>query len=131
MAIGESKNEVRNTWMGFTVIFAVFGSISLYKGRGSYPYFYSASLFFAIFAAAAPMVLLPLYRLWIRFAMFMGWVNTRLILGLVFFLIVTPLGLAMRLMGKDVLDQRIDKTAATYWKKKTSDGGPARYEKSY
>ena len=131
MAIGESTKEVRTTWIGFTVIFAVIGSILWYKGRASWPYWYGASAFFAVFAAASPMTLLPLYRLWVKFAMAMAWVNTRLLLALVFYLIITPIGLVMRLTGNDPLERRIDKSAATYWKKKEHHKDPARYEKQY
>jgi len=131
MAIGESKREVRLTWFGFTGIFALFGSISLYKGGGAYPYLYSISAMFLLFAIAAPMALLPLYRLWVKFAMKLAWFNTRLILGIIFFLVITPVGLLARILGKDLLDQKIDKSATTYWKKKEHNTSPARYGKSY
>jgi len=131
MAIQETFTEVRKTWIGFTILFAFFGSISFFKGTWWYPYLYSASAFFAFFAAVAPMALLPLFRLWVRFAMFLGWLNTRLILGLVFYLMITPLGLIIRLAGTDLLDEKIDKKAESYWKKRPPAPGPARYEKSY
>ena len=63
--------------------------------------------------------------------MFLGWLNTRLILGLVFYLMITPLGLLIRLAGTDLLDEKIDKKAESYWKKRPPAPGPARYEKSY
>ncbi|MDH5639498.1 MAG: SxtJ family membrane protein [Nitrospinota bacterium] len=131
MAIGESKREVTITWIGFTVIMAVIGSVLLFKQSGAYVYFYALSAFFAIFAAAAPMALLPFYRVWVKFAMKLAWVNTRLILGLVFYLAITPLGLIMRLFGTDFLDERLDRKASTYWKKKTHETGQARYSKPY
>ncbi len=131
MAIGESKKEVRTTWIGFTVIFAVIGSILWWRGRGSYPYFIGASGFFAVFAAFAPMALLPLYRLWVKFAMVLAWVNTRILLSLVFYLVITPMAFTMRLLGKDPLDRKIDKTVSTYWKKREPSKDLSRYEKQY
>ncbi len=131
MAIGESKREIRTTWIGFTVIFAVIGSLLLYKGGSAYPYFYGASVFFAIFAAVAPLKLLPLYRLWVKFAMALAWFNTRLLLGIVFYLIITPTGLLMRLLGKDLLDIKIDKNADTYWKKREEQPDLPSYEKQF
>ncbi|MDH4182865.1 MAG: SxtJ family membrane protein [Nitrospinota bacterium] len=131
MAIGESKRELRTTWIGFTILLALFGSISLYKGGRAYPYLYGMSAFFAFFAAAAPMALMPLYRIWVKFAMFLAWFNTRLLLGIIYFMLITPLGLAMRMLGKDILDERIDKNAASYWIKKEHDRKPARYQKTY
>ncbi|MDH5510464.1 MAG: SxtJ family membrane protein [Nitrospinota bacterium] len=131
MAIGESLREVRITWYGFTGIFALFGSISLYKGGAAYPYLYSISAMFALFAVAAPMALLPLYRLWVKFAMKLAWFNTRLLLGMIYFLIITPVGLLSRILGKDLLDLKIDKSATTHWKKKEHNTSTARYGKSY
>ncbi|VAX18789.1 hypothetical protein MNBD_NITROSPINAE04-2486 [hydrothermal vent metagenome] len=131
MAIGESKREVRTTWIGFTIIFLIIGSLLLYKDRGTYLYFYSASAFFALFAAVAPMALLPLYRLWVKFAMALAWFNTRLLLAMVFYLVITPIGVAMRLFGKDVLDAKIDREAPTHWKKRKPHGDPASYEKQF
>lgn len=131
MAIGESKKEVRTTWIGFAVIFAVIGSLLLYKGRWAYPYFLLASGFFAFFAATAPMALLPLYRLWIKFALKLAWFNTRLLLGLTFYFVMTPVGLFMRMTGKDFLDVKIDRDAKSYWKKRESNDDLSRYEKQY
>lgn len=137
MAIGESRREVRITWIGFAVIFTVIGSILLYRERSVFAYVYGAAGFFAFFAAVAPMALLPLYRVWVKFAMILAWVNTRLLLGIVFYLVITPIGLCMRLFGYDPLDRKIDKEASTYWKEKekiedsSRVGDLSRYEKQY
>jgi len=131
MAIGESKREVRTTWIGFAVIFSVIASILLYRERSTFVYFYGAAGFFAFFAAVSPMALLPIYRVWVKFAMAMAWFNTRLLLGLAFYLVITPIGLCMRLLGKDPLDKKIDKKATTYWKEKEQNKDTARYEKQY
>ena len=48
----------------------------------------------------------------------MAWINTRLILFIVFYLIFTPLGLVMRLFGADLLERKIDKRKDSYWLKK-------------
>ncbi|VAX18025.1 hypothetical protein MNBD_NITROSPINAE01-1078 [hydrothermal vent metagenome] len=129
--MGETKREVRITWAGFAVIFGVIASLLLYKGRATYPYFFSASGFFAFFAAFAPMALLPLYRLWMKFAMALAWFNTRLLLGITFYFVITPVGLFMRLLGKDLLDLKIDRDAKSYWKKREPVDDLSRYEKQY
>lgn len=131
MAIGESKKEVRTTWIGFTVIFGVIASLLLYKERGSYPYWYGISAFFAFFATVAPMALLPLYRLWVKFALFLAWFNTKLLLSLTFYLVVTPIGFLMRLCGKDPMERKIDKNAESYWKKREPQTDPSRHYKQF
>ncbi len=131
MAIGESKREVRITWIGFTVIFTIIGSILWYRERAAYPYFLGAAGFFGFFAAVAPMVLFPLYKVWIKFAAALGRFNTKLLLGLVFFLMFTPIGILFRIIGKDLLDEKIDRNAETYWKPKEQIDDLSRYEKQY
>ena len=61
-----------------------------------------------------PKGLAPLYRLWMAFGHVLGWINARIILGLVFFVVVMPIGLIMRLFGKDFLSMRLNPTG-TYW----------------
>src|SRR5690606_38839000 len=65
---------------------------------------------------AAPATLRPVYRVWMGLAVVLGFVMTRVLLTLVFVLVVLPIGLALRLVGKDLLDVRIDPEATSYWK---------------
>lgn len=65
---------------------------------------------------AAPGVLRPLYRVWMALALVLGYVMTRVLLTLVFFLAVTPIGLVMRLLGKDPMHRRPDPKRPTYWR---------------
>ena len=71
----------------------------------------------AVFVAAAllvPMALGPVYRLWMKIGHVLGWINTRIILGVMFFIIFAPVGLLLRLLGKDMLKRRLDTSATTY-----------------
>jgi len=71
----------------------------------------------AVFIAAAllvPMALGPVYRLWMKIGHVLGWINTRIILGVMFFIIFAPVGLLLRLLGKDMLRRRLDTSATTY-----------------
>lgn len=73
-----------------------------------------------------------LYGLWMKFALILSWINTRIILFLMFCLIFTPIGLIIKLLGKDLLEEKIDKTAKSYWKKKEKNElGLAAYEKQF
>lgn len=51
-------------------------------------------------AAVAPSLLRPVYRVWMQLGEVLAWINTRIILTLVFFLVVTPIGIVMRLFGR-------------------------------
>jgi hypothetical protein len=60
-----------------------------------------------------PVALGPVYKIWMRFAEALGWINTRIILGLIFFLIFFPFGIVMR-MFNDPMRRKFDKAADSY-----------------
>jgi len=67
-----------------------------------------------IWALILPATLAPVYKTWMRIGMALGWFNTRLILGILFFLIFTPIGLIMRLFSYDPMHRKIDENIDTY-----------------
>lgn len=69
---------------------------------------------FMLLAIAWPAALAEVHKCWMHFGRVLEWINTRIILGVVFFLIFTPLGLMMRMVGKDTLNKRWDSRLATY-----------------
>ena len=70
---------------------------------------------FAALAFVGPVVLKPLQRAWMAMAVVMGFVMSRIIVAVIFYGMVTPIGLAGRLAGKKFLDLKMDKAAASYW----------------
>ena len=62
-----------------------------------------------------PKILKPFYILWMFLAHILSWINTRIILGLIFYLIFTPIGLIMRLIKRDPLQRKIDQEVDSYW----------------
>lgn len=61
-----------------------------------------------VWGLVAPMSLNPVYRGWMRFGLFMSKIMTPLIMGIVFYLIVTPMALVLKLLGKDYMARRFD-----------------------
>jgi hypothetical protein len=70
-------------------------------GWPRWPWLVGASL--ATWAAVHPSSLFLLYRPWMKFGEVMGWINSRILLGLVFYLLITPTGLARRLFGQSAI----------------------------
>lgn len=64
--------------------------------------------------AAAPTRLLTVYRLWMTLGHGLGWVNTRIILGILFYGVITPIGLAMRWLGRDPMRRSFATDSETY-----------------
>lgn len=85
-----------------------------------------------LLAAVAPRVLRPIEWAWMQLANALGWVMTRVILGLIFLLVFTPAGLIRRLLRKDPLELRFDRRAASYWHARSdADPSPERMEKMF
>tara|TARA_B100000989_G_scaffold243931_1_gene190984 strand:+ start:53 stop:439 length:387 start_codon:yes stop_codon:yes gene_type:complete len=76
------------------------------------------SLIFLILGLINSTILTPANRLWFKFGIFLGKIVSPIILGTIFFLIVTPTGLLLRLFGKDVINLKYNKDNS-YWIKKT------------
>jgi hypothetical protein len=70
---------------------------------------------FAGLAIVAPGALMPLHRLWGWLAPHIASVTNAMMIGLVFYLFISPLGMFMRLFGRDALCREIDRTSGSYW----------------
>ena len=99
------------------VFFTVFLIISLYPliNHGDVRIWSLViSLIFLILGFINSRALTPLNKLWFKFGILLGKVLSPLIMGIIFFLVVTPIGFFMRLLGKDVLNLRFNSNK-TYW----------------
>ena len=76
------------------------------------------SLIFLILGLINSIILTPLNRLWFKFGIFLGKIVSPIILGIIFFLVVTPTGFLLRLFGKDVINLKYNNNNS-YWIKKT------------
>jgi len=99
----------------FAVVFALIGLWPILSGDGMRLWSLAVGAAFLLVAFVRPALLGPLNRLWTRFGMLLHRVTNPLIMGLVFYLAVTPTALILRLAGKDPLRRRIEPNAKTYW----------------
>ena len=72
------------------------------------------SLIFLVLGLFNSKILTPLNKLWFKFGIFLGKIISPLIMGMIFFLVVTPIGLIMRLLGKELLNLKYNKNKS-YW----------------
>ena len=99
------------------VFFIVFFLISLYPllyGENIRVWSLAISLIFLILGLVNHKILSPLNKLWFKFGIFLGKIISPIIMGFIFFLVVTPIGLIMRLIGKDVLNLKYS-DYRSYW----------------
>ena len=99
----------------FTVVFAIIGLWPLINGETPRIWAMSIAGLFLAAALIRPTILAPLNRLWTKFGFLLHRVTNPLLMGVVFFLAVTPTALALRLFGKDPLRRKKDPEAKSYW----------------
>ena len=115
-----SKSEIkmssnRNFGLVFFVVFLIFSFWPLTYDGSIRIWFAIISLLFLILGLMNSKLLTPLNKLWFKFGIILGAIIAPISMGVVFFLVITPIGLTMRIMGKDFLRKKYDKKKETYW----------------
>ena len=108
------------------IFFVVFLTISLWPlaSEGSIRIWsVIISAVFLILGLINSKLLTPLNVLWFKFGMILGAIISPIVMEIVFFLVVTPIGLILRIMGKDLLNKKCDKEKETYWIKRDTSIG--------
>ena len=114
------KNSVKissNRSFGF-LFFVVLLAVSLWplKSQGDLRLWaFILSLIFLVLGILNSKFLNPLNKLWSKFGIFLGSIASPIVMGIVFFMVVTPIGLIMRFLGKDLLRVNKNKIVSTYW----------------
>ena len=130
--IKSTREELKKFGITVGIALGVLGAFFLWRERWFYHYFLAASISFIIFGIAIPSILMPVQKAWMAFAIVMGFLMTRLILSILFYLVVTPIALIAKLFRKDFLDIRIDKEAQSYWRPRTNKmADKSTYERQY
>ena len=131
MLIEEIKNiksdakECRKFGLSVGIVLTILTIILAGFGKGSFVYFGSVGGLLIISGIIAPSLLKPLQKIWMILAVLLGFIMTRLILLILFYLILTPIGILARIFGKDFLDLKLLKDRDSYWNKRES----GKYEK--
>ncbi len=113
------------------VFFAVFLIISIYpliNGNNIRLWALIISLVFLIFGLLNSTILNPLNRLWFKFGIFLGKIVSPLIMAIIFFIVVTPIGILMRILRKDLLNLKVN-NSSSYWIKK--DGPKSKMKNQF
>jgi len=126
-------NEVRDFGLALSLFLAVLAGIALLRARENLvpPLLVSAVLVSGL-AVLWPLPLWPPQRLAMLVAGAVGWFNTRLLLGLVFYLVLTPTALLLRLFGKDLMNRSWLPDQPSYWQDRLEpEDDPAQDEKQF
>ena len=102
----------------FFVVFLIIATYPLIKGDELRLWSLIISIVFLFLGLVNSKILNPLNKLWFKFGIFLGKIISPLVMGIIFFLVVTPIGLLMRLLNKDLLNLRFNNNGS-YWIEKT------------
>ena len=105
----------RNFGLVFFIVFLIVSLWPLTRGEPIRIWLVIISMVFLILGLMNSKLLTPLNKLWFKFGMILGAIVAPIVMGFIFFLVVTPIGLVMRIMGKDLLNKKYDKKKNTYW----------------
>ena len=110
-----TRKDLRSFGLIVGGVFAVIGLWPVVRRGGDYrTWAFALSALLIGPALAFPVVLKPLHRVWMKLGEILGWINTRIILGAIFFAVVTPMGLIRRVLGKDSMGRRRKSDAESY-----------------
>lgn len=127
-----NKAELRKFGRTMGIFFALVAAFLYWRESSATVYVAGVAAAFLLFGLVLPAILRPVYIGWMSFAIVMGFYMSRLILTLLFYLVLTPMGFFMRVTGKDPLNERIDKGASSYWtRRERKPFDPVTAEKQY
>ena len=114
----KSQSSNRSFGILFFIVFLILSLWPLKNGNNLNLYFLITSGIFLILGAINSKLLTPLNKTWIKFGEILGLIIAPIVMGLVYFFILTPVSLIVRLFGKDLLGLKFLKENKTYWIKR-------------
>lgn len=127
-----SKKDLRKFGVTVGIVLLIISGFLLWKQKENYFYFVVIGAALLLSGLIFPVILKPLNKIWMTLAILMGWVTTRVILTILFYLVLTPLAFAAKIFGKSFLDLKIDKSKTSYWEyREKPKVEPSDYEKQF
>jgi hypothetical protein len=114
-SIKSGKKELRQFAIIIAIAFGLLGIMLWWRGKTYYSYIFIIAVAVALSGLTLPAALKPFHKIWMTISILMGWLMTRVILIILFYAILTPIGVLGRLCGKDFLDITVNKDAPSYW----------------
>ena len=89
-------------------------SPALFRGQSVRIWALATSIVLSVMAVVFPAALKPFQRVWMNIGETLGWVNSRIILSIVYYLLIVPIGAILRITGKDAMRRKFEPNAETY-----------------
>ncbi len=111
------QKDLKNFGLIWAVIFLVVGLLPLFKGSDSRNWAFIVALIFILISLFYPNLYQQsrFYPLWIKFGNYMGKINSKIIIFILFYLVFLPIGIILKLLRKDLLRKKLDKSLNSYF----------------
>jgi len=114
----KTPRHLRKFGLTLAIGFTVIGAVSRWRHHEVAPILlWALAAPNGVLALVAPMALAPVERVWMKVGTALGWINTRIILTVLFYIVVTPAGVLLRFFH-DPLDRELSEVRASYWNRR-------------
>lgn len=110
----------------FTIVFLIIGFYPLLNSENIRLWSLFVALILLVIGSFSPKILSVPNKLWFKLGIFLGAIIAPIVMALVYVVSVVPIGLLVRLMGKDLLQQKLDKSIKSYWIEREQPVGSMR-----
>lgn len=116
----------------FATVFVILGFLPLAGSKSPLYWSFIVAAVFLLLALVAPTALAPLNQVWFKFGLLLHRIISPVIMALLFYIVITPTGFVMRLLQKDLLRLRYDRTEESYWiRRDSSDSEASSYKNQF
>jgi hypothetical protein len=130
--IKSEKGDIRKFGITVGTVLLIIAGLFFWKEKESFQLFLTIGLVLFVAGIAISIILKPFYWVWMVFSIILGWFMTRVILSLLFFVIITPIGLIARSFGKQFLNLKLDHSKQSYWNMRTVEASNTQsYENQF
>ena len=117
--IPNSKKDIKSFGITIGIVLFIISGLLIYYDNDAYQLIAIIASIFISLGFILPVLLKPIYFVWMTFAAILGWIMTRFILSIVFYFILTPIGLLTRMLGEDFLALK-KLPSDSYWNQRDS-----------
>jgi len=109
------KDDLKMFAIIWSAIFGIMAILPILKGEDIKIWAIIVAFIFNIIAFTKPQILTQFYKIWMKFGEFIGGIMSKVMMTLLYFGIFTPISLFFKLIGKDLLNKRLDRSKSSYW----------------
>ena len=129
--IKPTRKNIRNFGITIGLFLMILGGILFWKEIEDYIIVTFVGIVFIVYGLGLPIILKPIYLFWMIVSSILGWIMTRVVLSILFFTMITAIGLISKLFGKQFLDLKWDNSKKSYWDQRQGKPEKSSYENQF